>query len=61
MELNAEIDVGLCREYGREGRYGRGDGADTSGDTTKLMLGEVSVPLDKVLSVKETKTEQSNP
>ncbi len=40
---------------------GRVDGADTSGDTTKLMLGEVSVPLDKVLSVKETKTEQSNP
>ena len=40
---------------------GRVDGADTSGDTTKLMLGEVSVPLDKVLSVKETKTEQSSP
>ncbi len=40
---------------------GRVDGADTSGDTIKLSLGEVSVPLDKVLSVKETKTEQSNP
>ena len=40
---------------------GRVDGADTSGDTTKLSLGEVSVPLDKVLSVKETKTEQSSP
>ena len=40
---------------------GRVDGADTSGDTIKLSLGEVSVPLDKVLSVKETKTEQSSP
>ena len=40
---------------------GRVDGADTSGDTINLSLGEVSVPLDKVLSVKETKTEQSNP
>ncbi len=40
---------------------GRVDGADTSGDTTKLSLGGVSVALDKVLSVKETKTAQSNP
>ncbi len=40
---------------------GRVDGADTSGDTINLSLGEVSVPLDKVLSVKETETAQSNP
>ncbi|MFB3149862.1 MAG: flagellar hook assembly protein FlgD [Alphaproteobacteria bacterium] len=40
---------------------GRVDGADTSGDTINLLLGEVSVPLDNVLSVKEPKTEQSNP
>ena len=40
---------------------GRVDGADTSGDTIKLSLGEVSVPLDKVLSVKETESARTNP
>lgn len=40
---------------------GRVDGADTSGDSINLSLGGVSVALDKVLSVKETKTTQSNP
>ncbi len=40
---------------------GRVDGADTSGDTINLLIGGVSVALDKVLSVKETKTAQSNP
>ncbi|MCH7711332.1 MAG: hypothetical protein IH903_06795 [Proteobacteria bacterium] len=40
---------------------GRVDGADTSGDTVNLLLGEVSVPLDKVLSVKETESARTNP
>jgi flagellar basal-body rod modification protein FlgD len=40
---------------------GRVDGADTSGDTINLSIGGVGVALDKVLSVKETKTAQSNP
>ncbi len=40
---------------------GRVDGADTSGDTINLSLGEVSVPLDKVLSVKETESARTNP
>jgi flagellar basal-body rod modification protein FlgD len=40
---------------------GRVDGADTSGDTINLSLGEVSVPLDKILSVKETESARTNP
>ena len=40
---------------------GRVDGADTSGDTIKLSIGEVSVPLDKILSVKETESARTNP
>lgn len=39
---------------------GRVDGADTSGDTIDLSIGEVNIPLDKILSVKETKPDPSD-